>query len=188
MVSTTQRSFPRPYLRRWSISLVLWGMVVGGMGCRSTGTGLRRRPPGQPIIRRVICMYDQRPWLNLDRLGDLDVEGFWFRMFLDPGTGRGTLAEGTMHIELYRIDRDGQGGAQGGATKRTLVSDWNYDTKELPRIAKPGMLGDGYVPQLVWADKALSGQEVDVVVSFEDAEGNIARAGTKRLLIPRYER
>lgn len=129
-------------------------------------------------------MYDQRPWLNLDRLGDLDVEGFWFRMFLDPGTGRGTLAEGTMHIELYRIDRD----SEAGTVKRTLVSDWNYESKDLPRIAKPGMLGDGYVPQLVWADKALAGKEVDVVVSFEDADGNVARAGTKRLLIPRYAR
>jgi len=40
----------------------------------------------------------------------------------------------------------------------------------------------------VWADKSLAGSEVDVLVWFEDPEGKIARAGTKRLEIPKYER
>lgn len=171
--------------RRLGVSLIALTLVLPGVGCRILGThatGTHRRPPGQPLIRRIVCMYDQRPWLNLDKKGDLGVEGFWFRMFLDPGTGRGTWAEGTIHIEMYRVDRSG-----GGLPEvRTLVSDWHYDSMEVPRIAKPGMLGDGYVPQLVWADKALAGREVDVVVSFEDADGNIARAGTKRLAIPVY--
>ena len=32
------------------------------------------------------------------------------------------------------------------------------------------------------------GSEGDVVVSFEDADGHVARAGTKRLNIPQYSR
>jgi len=161
-------------------------MVGAGVSaCRSTGSAETRRPAGQPIIRRVACVYDQNPWLDLDRLGDRDVEGLWFRVFLDPGTGRGVHAEGTLHVEMYRVDRRREG---TGPTKRTLVSDWHYPTSDLARIAKPGMLGAGYVPQLVWAEKSFSGSDVHVLVWFEDADGNIARAGTKRLSIPKYER
>ena len=80
------------------------------------------------------------------------------------------------------VERD----AAHKVTARTLVSDWHYPSHDLPRIAKPGMLGDGYMPQLVWADKGLVGSEVDIVASFEDADGNVARAGTKRLMIPEY--
>jgi len=130
-------------------------------------------------------VYDQNPWLDLDRTGDREVEGLWFRVFLDPGAGRGVLAEGTLHVEMYRVPRRGAG---QDAAARTLVSDWHYPTSDLARIAKPGMLGDGYVPQLVWAEKSLSGSDVDVLVWFEDADGNTARAGTKRLSIPKYER
>ncbi len=158
---------------------------AGASSCRSSGRAEKRRSEGQPIIRRVACIYDQNPWLDLDRQGDRDVEGFWFRVFLDPGTGRGVPADGMLHVEMYRIDRRREGST---AVARTLVSDWHYPTSDLPRIAKPGMLGDGYVPQFVWADKLLAGSEVDVLVWFEDADGNIARAGTKRFSIPKYER
>ncbi len=185
VVSITRKLVTGGGLRIWCAGVMTLSLTLGAAGCHSTGSDAvskSRRPPGQPIIRRVVCMYDQRPWLSLDRQGDLDVEGFWFRMFLDPGTGRGILAEGTFHIGMYRLERD----ATGAISKRTLVSDWHYASTDLPRISKPGMLGDGYVPQLVWSDKGLSGSEVDIVVSFEDVEGDTARAGTKRMRIPVY--
>lgn len=184
-MATTVRFNLRPHRR--SAGIVLLGLTIaaGTSACRSSGRAEGRGPAGQAIIRRVACVYDQNPWLDLDRLGDRDVEGLWFRVFLDPGSGRGVHAEGTLHVEMYRVDRkrDGQ-----GAAVRTLVSDWHYATSDFARIAKPGMLGDGYVPQFVWAEKSLAGSDVDVVIWFEDTDGNIARAGTKRLSIPKYDR
>ena len=52
---------------------------------------MSRRAALKSPIRRVVCVYDQRPWLNLDRAADRDPEGVRFRVFLDPGTGRGVL-------------------------------------------------------------------------------------------------
>ena len=172
---------------RGVLVLMAIGMLVLAPACQSTGGDGRpaRRPAGQPIIRRVACLYDHNPWLNLDREGDRDVEGFQFRVFLDAGSGKGIHAQGILHIEIYKI---GPPTGEGGTRERTLVSDWHYPISEFPRIAIPGMLGEGYMPRLVWADKDLAGSSIDVIVSFEDAEGNIVRASTKHLRIPKYIR
>jgi len=155
--------------------------VTALAGCQAMG---KPRPnPRIPAVRRVVCLYDATPWLNLDRAGDLNPEGFRFRVFLDTGNGRGSKVAGTLHVEMYRLERD----PKTDRMTRKLVSDWHYPTADLPQIVHPGMLGDGYFPQLVWADKDLAGSEVDVVVSFEDENGNMVRAATKRLKIPRYE-
>jgi hypothetical protein len=154
-------------------------------GCQSTGTGLRKSRSifkrDETPVRRVVCLYDNRPWLNLDTHGDRDVEGIRFRAFLDAGRGRGCLRDGTMHVEMYRIGRDAE-----GKTTRTLVSDWHYPTRDLPTIAQTGMLGDGYFLHLRWATKALSGSEVELIARFEDSQGRVARSETKRLRIPKY--
>ena len=73
----------QPLRRRpesWSCGLVVLisiGMLVLAPACQTTGSDGRRslRPRGQKIIRRVVCLYDHHPWLNLDRGGDRDVEG-----------------------------------------------------------------------------------------------------------------
>ena len=87
--------------------------------------------------------------------------------------------------ELYRIAREPETRAP---IDRVLVSDWHLRSADIPTIVKPGMLGEGYVPHLAWADKELAGSEVDIVVMFEDDDGNVARAGTKSLRIPKYGR
>ena len=133
-------------------------------------------------IRRIACIYEQRPWLNLDAAGDRDPEGIWFRVFLDPGSGRGVHAKGMFHVEMYQIGRTPE-----GEPTRTLVSDWHYPSSKIARIAKPGMLGDGYMMQLRWASKSIAGNEVEVITRFEDAMGNVVRSGTKRLRVPKYE-
>ncbi len=172
---------------RGVLVLMAIGMLVLAPGCQSTGGDGRggREPFGQPVIRRVACLYDQNPWLNLDREGDRDVEGLQFRVFLDAGSGKGIQVQGTLHIEMYKI---GPPTGDGTTRERTLVSDWHYPMSEFPSIAKPGMLGEGYMPRLVWADKDLAGSSIDVIVSFEDPKGNIARAATKQLRIPKYIR
>ena len=143
----------------------------------------RTRSQGPPI-RRVRCLYEQRPWLNLDKAGDQDPEGIRYRVYLDPDTGaaKGVCRDGTFHIELYRIDRLGE-----SKIKRTLASDWHYPTSAVHKIAKPGMLGEGYFVHLVWADKDIAGHEIEIITWFEDPEGRRARSGTKRLKVPKYD-
>ena len=147
-------------------------------------TASRKRTRSQgPPIRRVRCLYEQRPWLNLDKAGDQDPEGMRYRIYLDPktGAGKGVHRDGMFHIELYRIDRVGE-----GKVERTLASDWHYPTSAVHKIAKPGMLGEGYFVHLMWADKDIAGHEIEIITWFEDPEGKKARSGTKRLRVPKY--
>jgi len=174
----------------YHLPLVAWALLIasGPIGCRSTDAGGQRsravRSASQPrahrekaiAIRRIACLFDQRPWLNLDTAGDRDPEGLWYRVYLDPGIGRGVLAEGEFHVEMYLIDAP-----LGHKPTRTLISDWHYPSTEITRIDKPGMLGEGYVLQLRWAEKSVAGKEIEVITRFEDSLGNVARAGTKRL-------
>lgn len=142
----------------------------------------RKRPRDQgDVVRRVVCVYDQKPWLNLDTYGDRDPEGIKFRVFLDTGANYGVLRDGTIHVDMYKITRVGK-----DKIERTLVSDWHYPTSEISRIKNPGMLGPGYFLHLVWASKDIAGSEVEIIVRFEDEDGNVARSGTKRLTIPKY--
>jgi len=119
--------------------------------------------------------------MSLDQDGDRDPEGLRFRAFLDPGTGRGVLSEGTFHISMYTIKR-----LSGGKVERHLASDWIYPTSEVHTIAKPGMLGEGYFLHLYWASKETAGKEIELVVEFEDPWGAKTRSGTKRLRVPKY--
>ncbi len=159
-------------------------IVLGG--CQTSGNGPGRTAFGrtaaaQPIIRYVRCIYNHRPWLNMDSAGDRDPEGIQYRVFLDPGTGVCVHAEGTFHIEMYRIER-----TSATNVERTLVSDWHYPTSAFSTIAKPGMLGNGYYLQLRWASKDTAGHEIEMITRFEDPEGNVARSGTKRFRVPKH--
>ena len=149
------------------------------VGCQTPSP--RRTHSQQLQIRRVRCLYEQRPWLNLDKAADRDPEGIRYRVFLDDGRGKGVLRDGTFHIELYQIDPDGP-----DCVKRTLVSDWHYPTSAVHTIAKPGMLGEGYFVHLRWADKDVAGHDIEIITCFEDPEGKKARSGTKRLRVPKY--
>ena len=170
-----------------ALTLFSCGLVVAAtvVGCQTPGGhsasgrlfGKRSANP----IRRVICVYDQKPWLNLDVMGDRDPEGIRYRVFLDPGDGNGVHRDGTLHVEMYQIDR-----VRKGEVQRTLVSDWHYPTSEVHTIAKPGMLGDGYYLYLRWARKDIPGHEVEIVTRFEDEHGRLAKSGTKRFRVPKY--
>ncbi len=161
-------------------------IAVSLCGCHSIGgrasSDRARKRSSEPPIRHVIQVFDQRPWLNLDTAGDRDYEGIAFRVFLDPGSGRGALRDGTFHVEMYRIRKD-----PSGKSARELASDWHYSTRDVPTIAQPGMLGQGYFLHLRWATKQIAGHEVEVVTRFEDTEGRVARSGTKRLRVPKYD-
>ena len=147
-------------------------VLVALAGCKIPGGGsgtatFRQKDGDQSTVLYVRCLYDQRPWLNLDAAGDRDPEGIHYRVFLDPGTGKCIHAAGTFHIEMYRIER-----ISPTKVERTLVSDWHYPTSDVPTIAKPGMLGNGYHLHLRWADKDTAGHEVEFITRFEDASGH----------------
>lgn len=159
------------------------------LGCRASGT--KSSAPAKPAsranrlelpVRRVVQVFDQRPWLNLDAAGDRNFEGIAYRVFLDDGRGRGSLRDGMLHVEMYRIRK-----SPDGTIQRELVSDWHYKTADVARIAEPGMLGPGYFLHLRWARKDIVGSEIEVVTMFEDPEGRIVRSGTKRLRVPKYD-
>lgn len=128
----------------------------------------------------MVCLFDQHPWLNMDAAGDRDPEGVRFRVFLDVDDARGVLREGTFHVEMYLIKRNGSGDAE-----RELVSDWHYPAGQFNTVSAK-ILGKGYHVQLRWARKDLPGHEVEIIARFEDAQGRVTRAGTKRLRIPKY--
>jgi hypothetical protein len=133
-------------------------------------------------VRDVHCLYDVKPWLtNLDREGDRDAEGIRYRVFLVDGRGRTALRDGTLHVEIYRVDP-----APNGQRTRTLVNDYHYLTSDVHRIRKPGELGPGYFLYLAFADKhEVLGREIEIQTSFEDPFGNKARGATKPFRVPK---
>jgi len=168
-------------------------LVVAALaGCHGSGgrestprntasRGLFRSEPKSPVIRAVRCVFDQRPWLNLDTAGDRDPEGIRFRVFLVDKSDRGVLVDGTLHMEMYVLERQ-----PTGEVARNLASDWHYSTGAIHTIAKPGMLGQGYYPHLAWKDKKVAGCEIEIIASFEEPGGNVTRSATKRLRVPKY--
>ncbi len=160
-------------------------VVIAAVGCRTTGksassgsTSARAR--SGPVVRGVMCLFDQKPWISADSAGDRDPEGIRYRVFLDSGSTKGVLHDGTFHIEMYKISRN-----EKGEQERTLVSDWHYSTSEFTRV-RASVLGMGYLVQLQWAKKDLAGNEIELITQFEDTNGFIARGATRRLRIPKY--
>jgi hypothetical protein len=150
-------------------------------GCRSTGGANNRPVVSGPPVRRVICLYDQKPWLSADSAGDRDPEGIRYRVFLDTGRKRGVARDGTFHVEMYGISRD-----PSGKKERKLVSDWHYPTSTFSSI-RANILGEGYLLHLRWASKGIAGTDVEIVTSFEDLAGRKTHASTKRLRVPKYD-
>lgn len=151
-------------------------VVVSATGCRATG----RLSGGGLPVRAVRCLFDPRPWLNLDAAGDREPEGLQYRAFLDVGKDKGVLRDGTFRIELYRIDH-----AAPKESERTLVSDWEYPTSSFQPV-KSRFLGMGYHIRLRWARKDVAGHEIEILTQYQAPDGRTVRSGTKRLRVPTY--
>jgi len=172
-------------VRSVAIGVAALALVAGG--CRTpsgsaTGsqTSPSRRSRSGGGIHGVRCLFDQRPWLNADAAGDPDPEGLRYRVFLDTGSGKGVLRDGTFYIEMYEVRR-----GPSGEIERKLASDWRYPTGELGTVSAK-ILGKGYKLQLRWAKKDTAGHEIEVITQFIDQEGNTTRSATKRLRVPKY--
>lgn len=132
-------------------------------------------------IMAVHCLYEQKPWLNLDKAGDRDPEGLWYRVVLETRDGKRVWRDGMFHVEMYRIDRVGQ-----NRIKRTLVSDWHYPTSSRTRFGG-GLIGNGYKLELAWPTKDVAGREIEIITRYESPEGHTVRSGTKRFRVPKYD-
>ncbi len=176
-------------------------LTVGSLaGCRATqrsaeSTMVDQQPSGNKKIRKrtvaprlrirkVYCLYDASPWLNLDRYGDRDPEGIQYRVFLSPGDRntfkKGILQKGTFHIEMFGVTRDSK-----GTVTRELVSDWHYPVDTFSAIESK-YSGRGYHIKLRWARKDLAGQDIEIITEFEDVDGFTKRSATKSFPIPKY--
>lgn len=174
----------RRKVRSVATGLGVFALIAGG--CRSADradAGSGSSSPGRgrsSDIHGVRCLFDQQPWLNADAAGDRDPEGVRYRVFLDTGTGKGVLREGTFYIEMYQVIR-----GPTGEIQRMLVSDWRYPTSQFGTISAK-ILGKGYHIQLRWAKKDVAGHEVEVITQFIDRDGKTTRSATKRLRVPKY--
>ena len=69
-------------------------LVAGAVGCRpawdrtTTPTRQRRNLAPEKTVQHVQCLFDAKPWLNLDSAGDRDPEGFHYRVFLKNTAGK----------------------------------------------------------------------------------------------------
>lgn len=161
---------------------VAWCVALSSvltLGCQMSKPS-RRSTASDGHIRKVMCLYEQSPWISVDRAGDRDPEGIQFRVFLDAGSGKGVLRDGTFHVEMYQIRRHAPDGM-----KRVLVSDWHYPVTEVSTIHSV-ILGMGYHLKLRWAKKSLAGSDIEVLTRFEDTAGRSKRSSTKRFRIPKY--
>ncbi|MBI3834273.1 MAG: hypothetical protein HY287_08090 [Planctomycetes bacterium] len=167
------------FLRRFGVLLAIASLG----GCRNGGEHSlfhsKRNAKRENVS--VFCLYEAKCWLNLDSAGDPDPEGIQYRVYLDPGTGRGAYREGTFHVEMYRIDS----AERRDNAKRTLVSDWHYPTSEFRQLHS-SILGDGYHLELRWGDKEIPGHDIEIITQFEDPHGNVTRSATKILRVPKY--
>ena len=161
------------------LALIAGGCRSAGASGATSGTSSARRSRSGDI-HGVVCLFDPKPWLNVDAAGDPDPEGIRYRVFLDTGGGKGVLRDGTFYIEMYELRR-----GPSGEIERTLVSDWRYPTSELGTVSSK-ILGKGYKLQLRWAKKDTAGHEVELITQYIDPAGNTTRSATKRLRVPKY--
>jgi len=154
-------------------------------GCQASDSAKKAVHASQSVplsdrVRRVVSLFDQKPWLNLDVAGDRDPEGIHYRVFLDSGSNQGELRDGEFRVELYLINRTAE-----DKVERRLFSDYVLPTASIPQV-KSQVLGLGYHLHLRWAEKEIAGHEIEVITAFKDAAGGITRSATKRLHVPRY--
>jgi hypothetical protein len=160
------------------VCLSLAAVLAVTAGCESSQRrgGLKR----DQVVQRVLCLYDQKPWINNDTKGDRDPEGVRFRAYLKAGQGKSVVRDGTFQIDIYRFTF-----LADGTYDRSLIGDYRYPSDKFSRI-DGGLLGPGYLIQLNWGPKDTPGHEIEIVTTFEDEFGNVARGETKRLRVPKF--
>ncbi len=161
-------------------TLLAVGCVLGALsGCAT----MPKQDPGAAVsceVVKLICLYDQNPFVSFDEEGDLNVEGFRVTVVLaSRKTGKGIAEDGVIRVKMYRIDR-----TPGSKPVRVLLREWPVNNAGL-RTFKSPVFGEGYKLLFQWAkEDDVLGHDVQLVVSFERADGRVIRSQTKALKVP----
>jgi len=146
-------------------------------GCSLASNHLRRD------IERISPFYSTRAiWLNFEDPPTNVPEGLKFTVFL--GSARetiGVFGDGTMIVEMFRVDHDDQGKAI-----RVSVKKWSYNTEQCYpfRSKRRTRYGWGYGLRLPWGDADVLGEEIVLVVSFKRLDGISIHSQPKYLKVP----
>ena len=175
-------------MTRVRLGLMCCGAIAIGLcttACQSSGgsAAVGTNDGSRPAeLNHVVTVYNKNPWLNADRAGDPDPEAIKFKVFLfrSRSDARSVLRNGIFHIDMYKIRREA-----GREVSRDLVADYHYSTDRVKRIPQPGLMGPGFIIGLLFPDKSIAGQEITILVTFEDEFGNMIRAQPKSLAVPK---
>jgi hypothetical protein len=170
------------------LSALVWAVVghvgvlfllVAGTGCAGPGGTVERAN-----ITQVIKFHRRVPWLQFSEK-DAEIDGLAIASvyLIDGRTQKGVFAEGTLHVHLYRIDRDDE-----GFEMPIRVYEWSFDTEQAKpfRVKESYPLGWAYHPRLYWGDLYLGDQEIEVQILFERSDGRVMGSRGQRFRVPRY--
>lgn len=150
-------------------------IALSAVGCATT-------PSVSTDIVQVATFYNQEPWLNFDPIPTDVPGGLRFTLYLAPtGSPKGVFGDGTIHVEMYRVER-----AADGKVETALVRRWSFTTDEarVYRARDKRRLGWGYGIRLDWGDVDVLGREIMVIVSFERKDGRTVRGRPKNFQVP----
>jgi len=164
----------------WWVSSV--AVLPAGCGDGDFARGFQYPDTRRDIVS-VNTFYTTKPWLNFERPPRDIPGGFKFTLYLrGADSAQGVFGDGTIHIDMYRVDDDD---APDG-TKRTHVRRWSFDTEQAHpyRAKREVRFGRAYGFRLDWGGSNVLGHEIMIIASFERFDGRIIYSQPKYLKVP----
>ncbi len=135
-------------------------------------------------IYRLICGYQPPFWKNYRPERVEEIEGFKFNLYcISRQNGEGVLTDGTLQTRLYLRRR-----LNDGTLEREQICDWAQSLMDTPRTRQKMVLGWVYQPHYFWGDLDMAGQEIEIVVWLEAADGRKVHAKPRILRVPERSR
>ncbi|MEE9293471.1 MAG: hypothetical protein V3W34_00695 [Phycisphaerae bacterium] len=164
--------------RRFCLCLIVAGPLLNGVGCAATGPRFHK-----DIVLVATFPDKQNPWLNFDDPPRDIPGGIKIPVYLaDSRSPLGVFGDGTLCVNMYRIDRNSDGEEQP-----VLVRQWEFDTQHahLYGFKERQRVGWGYQLRLNWGDADVLGREVMFLVSFKRHDGRIIQARRTFFKVPK---
>jgi hypothetical protein len=180
--------------RRVWVPIGLAAVLVSALHCEQpvaregTAAPVKSSPAAvEPItesnIIRVSKFFSADPWLSFASDGSGKVDGVRITVYLEgPSAPKGVFGDGTMVVEMYRLDTDKHG-------RETATSVYKC---ELPpeqaypwRAKKPTGMGWGYGLRLQWpAELDVQGKQVAFVVRYLRTDGRVVSSSRQVVKVP----
>jgi hypothetical protein len=165
--------------KRWAL-VVLIGVTVPMLDCAP--------PPADEIaaesnIIRVNKFFNADPWLSFKNDGTGKIDGIRITVYLEgAGRPKGVFGDGTLLVEMYRLDRD-----RRGQEEATLVHKWELPPERAYawRAKKETGMGWGYGLRLPWPDDLeVEGRQIAFVVKYVRADGGVISSSRQVVKVP----